>query len=108
MWRAYADHRVAAHEPATVRAMLADYRAGLGLDREHGEADRRLGRRLSCWTLVLGSLRDDLEELHGNVREVWRPWATDRRERGRDGSHHMAEEAPEELVARVPAFPKEA
>ncbi|WP_308283231.1 alpha/beta hydrolase [Pseudonocardia nigra] len=37
---AYAEYRRAIHDPATVRAMLEDYRAGLGLDRAHDEADR--------------------------------------------------------------------
>jgi hypothetical protein len=31
-------------DPATVAAMVADYRAGLGVDREHDDDDRRAGR----------------------------------------------------------------
>jgi haloacetate dehalogenase len=50
---AYADYHAAIHDPATVRAMLEDYRAGLGPDRAHDEADRAAGRRLACPTLVL-------------------------------------------------------
>ena len=45
----------AIHDPATVRAMLEDYRAGLGVDRAHDEADRAAGRRITCPTLVLWS-----------------------------------------------------
>jgi len=40
----YADYRRAIHDPETVHAMCEDYRAGLGVDREHDEADRRAGR----------------------------------------------------------------
>jgi len=101
---AYADYRAAIHDPATVRAMLEDYRAGLGLDREHDEADRRAGRRLSCPVLVLWALRDDLEDLYGDVLAVWRPWAPDLRGRGLDCGHHIAEEAPEQLAAELLAF----
>ena len=32
---AYEDFRAAIHDPATVHGMLEDYRAGLGIDREH-------------------------------------------------------------------------
>jgi haloacetate dehalogenase len=101
---AYADYRAAIHDPATVRAMLEDYRAGLGLDRAHDEADRRAGRRVACPVLVLWALKDDLEELHGDVLAVWRPWAPDLRGRGLDCGHHMAEEAPEELAGELLSF----
>src|SRR4051794_7509565 len=39
----YRELRAAIHDPATVRAMLEDYRAGLGVDRDHEEADQRAG-----------------------------------------------------------------
>lgn len=80
------------------------YRAGLGIDREHDEADRRQGHRVACPTLVLWSLRDDLEQLYGDVLGVWRPWTTAVRGRGLDCGHHMAEEAPVELASELAAF----
>jgi haloacetate dehalogenase len=101
---AYEDFRAAIHDPATVHGMIEDYRAGLGIDREHDEADRRAGRRIACPTLVLWSLRDDLERLYGDVLAVWRPWATNCQGRGIDCGHHMAEEAPEELARELLAF----
>jgi haloacetate dehalogenase len=52
--QAFAEYRSAIHDPATVHAMLEDYRAGLGLDRAHDEADRAAGRRVRCPTLRLG------------------------------------------------------
>ena len=54
--RTYAEYRAAIHDPATVRAMLEDYRAGLGMDRADEEADRAAGRRVAlpdaacCWS----------------------------------------------------------
>lgn len=47
---AYAEYRTAIHDPATVRAMPEDYRAGLGIDRAHEQADRAAGRRLATPT----------------------------------------------------------
>ena len=84
--------------------MIEDYRAELGVDREHDETDRRAGRRLACPALVLWSLRDDLEYLYGDVLDVWRPWTTRLQGRGIDSGHHMAEEAPIELAKELLAF----
>ena len=101
---AYLDIQPAIHDPATVHGMIEDYRAGLGIDREHDEADRRNGRRVACPTLALWSLRDDLKELYGDVLNVWRPWTTDLRGGGIDSGHDMAEEAPDELARELLLF----
>jgi haloacetate dehalogenase len=101
---AFADYRRAIHDPATVHAMCEDYRAGLGVDRAHDDADRRAGRRLACPLLVLWAARDDLGELYGDVLGVWRNWADDLRGRPVDCGHHLSEEAPEELAAELRAF----
>jgi haloacetate dehalogenase len=101
----HADFRRAIADPATVRAMLEDYRAGLTVDRAAEEADRAAGRRVGCPTLVLWSARDDLEELHGDPLAVWSGWTVDLRGgRPVDSGHHMAEEAPDELVAALVPF----
>jgi haloacetate dehalogenase len=100
----YADYRAAFHDPATVHGMIEDYRAGLEIDRAHDEADRRAGRTLACLVLCLWALRDDLEDLYGDVLAVWRPWAPELRGRGLDCGHHMAEEAPEELARELVSF----
>jgi haloacetate dehalogenase len=100
----HADFRKAIHDPATVHAMLEDYRAGLGVDRLADEADRAAGRRVSAPTLVLWSSRDDLEYLYGDVLAVWAPWTVDLHGGVIDSGHHIAEEAPEELAARLTAF----
>ena len=101
----HADHLAAIRDPATVHAMIEDYRAGLGVDRAAEEADRAAGRRVTCPILVLWSARDDLEQLHGDPRLIWAGWATDLRGGGPiDSGHHMAEEAPEELAAALVPF----
>ncbi len=100
----YADYRRAIHDPDTVRAMLEDYRAGLGVDRDADDADRAAGRRVRCPTLVAWSARDDLPDLYGNVLEIWRAWADDPRGAVIDSGHHMAEEAPGQLAATLARF----
>ncbi|SFP71216.1 haloacetate dehalogenase [Amycolatopsis arida] len=100
----FADFHRAIHDPATVRAMLEDYRAGLGVDRAHDDADKATGRRLHCPLLALWSLRDDLGDLYDDIGAIWREWADDVRTGTIDSGHHMAEEAPDELAAALRAF----
>ena len=101
---AFADYRRAIHDPETVHAMVEDYRAGLGIDREHDEADRAAGRRVRSPTLVAWSVHDDLEELWGDPVAIWRGWADDVRGARIDSGHHMAEEAPDQLAAVLGEF----
>ncbi len=96
--------RAATRNPDVVRAMLEDYRAGLTVDRQHEEADRARGARIGCPTLILWSLRDDLEDLYGDPRTIWRDWADDVRGQGIDAGHHVAEEAPGPLSAALGDF----
>ena len=100
----YADYRRAIHDPDTVRAMLEDYRAGLGVDRAADEADMAEGRRVQCPTLLLWSTRDDTHELYDDLLAVWEPWTTQLRGAPVDSGHHMAEDAPEALAAHLLDF----
>jgi haloacetate dehalogenase len=101
---AYAELRAAVHHEATVHAMCEDYRAGLGLDRDHDDADRRVGRRVTCPTLVLWATEDDLPILYDDILDIWRGWADDITGGPFVSGHHMAEEAPEELAAELRRF----
>lgn len=76
----------------------------IGVDRAADDADRTAGRRIACPTLVLWSTRDDMEKLYGDVLAVWKAWATDVRGGPVESGHHMAEEAPDELAAKLIAF----
>jgi haloacetate dehalogenase len=100
----YDEWRTAIRNPQVVRAMLEDYRAGLTVDRDDEEADRAAGTRITCPVLVLWSLRDDLEELYGDPRLIWRSWADDVHGYGIDSGHHMAELAPAELADALSRF----
>lgn len=94
----------ATRDPATVLAMLEDYRAGLGVDREHEEQDRRAGHTVTCPTLFLWSTADDMVDLYGDPLAVWRPWADDLRGEPIASGHHVAEENPSALVRALTAF----
>jgi haloacetate dehalogenase len=100
----YDEWREAMRNPAVVRAMLEDYRAGLTLDREHEEVDRAAGHRLGMPLLVLWSRRDDLEDLYGDPLVIWRDWGIDVRGHSIDSGHHMAEEAPDALATSLGDF----
>jgi haloacetate dehalogenase len=100
----YEEWRDAIRNPAVVRAMLEDYRAGLTIDRRHEDADRAAGTKLSCPALVLWSQRDDLGDLYGDPVRIWSAWANDVEGHSIDSAHHMAEEAPGALAASLGAF----
>lgn len=71
-----ADFLAATRDPAVVRGMLADYRAGLEYDFYDDQQDDRFGRRLTCPLAVLWSSKDDMESLYGNPIEPWRQWTS--------------------------------
>jgi haloacetate dehalogenase len=101
----HADWWRAVHTPEVVYAMVGDYRAGLHVDRHDEAADRAAGRLVACPTLVGWSLQDDMEELYGDPLAIWREWTTGPLTGATvDSGHHVAEEAPEELVAALAGF----
>jgi haloacetate dehalogenase len=97
------DWKRAIRNPDTVRAMLEDYRAGLGVDRAADEADRAAGRTIRCPVLVAWSRHDDTDR-SGDPVEIWRAWAADVRGAVIDSGHHMAEDAPEQLASTLRDF----
>jgi haloacetate dehalogenase len=100
----YADYLRAIHDPATVHAMMEDYRAGLGIDRAHDDEDRRSGRKVGCPVLVIWATRDDMEDLYGDPLSVWDAWADDLQGARIDSGHHLAEEAPGALLDELRRF----
>src|SRR4051794_27117633 len=94
----------AVQNPETVRAMLEDYRAGLGVDCDDELADRRAGRTVRCPMLFLWSTRDDMEDLYGDPLAIWRSWADDVRGAPIESGHHVAEENPAALARALIDF----
>jgi len=100
----HADLSAAIHNPAVVHGMCEDYRAGLGVDRDHEEADRAAGRQVACPTLLLESAHDDLD-IHGDPAAIWAPWlARPLSHRVIDSGHHQAEEAPSSVAEALLSF----
>jgi haloacetate dehalogenase len=100
----FADYYRAIHDPATVHAMLEDYRAGISVDRAADDADASVGRTVRCPTLLLWSAYDDLGELYGDPLAIWRSWAPDLRGHELASGHHMAEEIPDSLAEEIAMF----
>jgi len=101
----YEDLVDAIRNAETVRAMLADYRAGLHVDRRHAELDRSAGRQISCPALIGWSSDDDMEHLYGDPAAIWEPWCSQPVETARIRSgHHMAEENPADLADAIVDF----
>lgn len=98
----YAEFRAATRDPATVRAMLEDYRAGLSVDQHDERADRAAGRLVVCPVLHLWSSQDDLTQLHGDTVAIWREWVEGTvTGQAIDSGHHMAEENPGAVAAAL-------
>ncbi len=101
----YDDLVDAIQEPATVRAMLEDYRAGLHVDRRHAELDRSANRQVTCPTLIGWSIHDDMELLYGDPAAIWRSWCSQPVDTARiDSGHHMAEQNPAQLADAIIGF----
>jgi haloacetate dehalogenase len=100
----YAELVEVINDPGTVRAMLEDFRAALGVDREADRADRLAGRTIGCPTLVLWSRRGDVEVLYGDPLAVWKVWAEDLRGFSIDSGQQVAEENPDALVEALTDF----
>jgi haloacetate dehalogenase len=91
-------------DPATIHASCEDYRAAAGIDLEHDNADRQVGRWVRCPVLALWGER-------GTVNRLFRP--VDDWQRVCEGSvagrrlatgHYLAEEAPDEVAAELERF----
>jgi haloacetate dehalogenase len=100
----HADLWAALRDPAVIHGMCEDYRAGLAIDRQHEEADRRAGRQVRCPTLLLTATEDDID-IHGDPEMIWRPWIAGPLRRALIHSgHHQAEQAPDQVAAALLAF----
>lgn len=89
-------------DPATVHAICEQYRAAATLDHAHDSTDRGLVR-IRCPVLVLWGAGGPVDTWYQPL-EVWRQWADDVRGGPIAGGHFLAEEAPNETVARLAEF----
>lgn len=101
---ARADYLGALHEPGTIEAICEDYRAAATIDLDHDRASRAAGETLRCPVLALWGARGSLPRWY-DPAAIWRGYAAGPLETGAVGSgHYLAEEAPEEVLARLEGF----
>jgi len=84
-----------------VHGMCEDYRAGLRVDRAADDADRAAGRRVACPVLVLWATVTTCRRSMGDPLAVWRDWADEVTGHVVESGHHLAEGAPDALVAAL-------
>ena len=101
---ARADYLAALHTPGTVMAICEDYRAAATIDLDHDRASRAAGQRIACPLLALWGGKGAVGKWY-DVLAVWRDYAAGPVEGGAVASgHYLAEEAPEEVLARLAPF----
>jgi haloacetate dehalogenase len=98
---AYAEYLRCMRDPATLHAMIEDYRAAASIDLEHDESD--LDKKLECPLLVLWGGKGAMEPLY-DVLSTWRERATDVRGRALSAGHWIPEELPEQLYDEAMHF----
>jgi haloacetate dehalogenase len=93
--------------PAAVRSMCEDYRAGATIDRELDAADRAAGRRIECPVLVLWGAQGALPRLYDDVLGVWRDWVRDPGQlsgQALEASHFIPEDQPTGTTSALEGF----
>jgi haloacetate dehalogenase len=102
-----AAYAAALRAPGHAHAICEEYRAAATIDREHDAADRSVGRKIMCPTLVLWSAGSGLDSWYreaGGPLGIWRQWAHEVRGEAVAGGHFFPEEQPEDTAARLIDF----
>ncbi|HET6865908.1 MAG TPA: alpha/beta hydrolase [Solirubrobacteraceae bacterium] len=91
-------------DPATVRAICEDYRAGATIDRQLDDADR--GRTtIACPVLALWGADGALPRFYDDPLELWRVYATQVTGRAVEhASHFLVEDEPGVVAEELLAF----
>ncbi|HEY0826398.1 MAG TPA: alpha/beta hydrolase [Ramlibacter sp.] len=100
---ALAEYERCAAIPGTAEAIVADYRAGAGIDLQHDQADLDAGRRLAQPLRVLWGEHGAVGRCF-DVPALWRPVAADFSGRSLPCGHYIAEEAPALLLDEILTF----
>jgi len=101
---ARADYLAALREQDTVTSICEDYRAAAGIDLVHDRESRAAGRRIRCPLLVLWGSKGRIGQWYKPI-DLWRRYADGPVTGGPVASgHYLAEETPEETLARLDAF----
>lgn len=87
--------------PATLHAIMEDYRAGASIDLEHDQAD--LDRKIQCPLLVLWGRQGVVGRLY-DVLAIWKKQSVSVQGRGLPGGHWLAEQLPDDLYDELIRF----
>ena len=96
-------YRAAFRDPAVRHAICEDYRAAVTEDLAFDRADREAGRKRPCPFMVLWPEADWVKGGPMPV-EIWRRWADDVEGWATGGGHLQAEDAPDEVIAKLGLF----
>lgn len=98
------DYRAAFRQPARIRAMCEDYRAGQTIDRAHDDATHAAGEKIQAPLLALWGAAGIPGRGGAGPLAVWREWATNVTGHGIDAGHFLCEENPDDTLAALAPF----
>jgi haloacetate dehalogenase len=79
----------------TIRGSCGDYRAAASIDFELDSQDAERGSKITRPTLLLWGRQSHTGKVYGDIRKIWREYATDVVGEGLDCGHYVPEEAPD-------------
>jgi haloacetate dehalogenase len=94
-------------DPIHAHAICEEYRAAATLDREHDQADRATGRRISSPLLALWSAAGALDTWYredSGPLALWHAWGDDVRGHAVDAGHFFPEEVPQQTAEALSRF----
>ncbi len=100
---AFAEYLRCYREPGCIHAVCEDYRASVGVDREHTQADAKAGRKVTQPLLVIWGDKGTVGEMF-DVVALWKQEADDVRGQGLPCGHLIPEEQPNALLEAVEGF----
>jgi len=100
---AMAQYRRNFHDPARLKAMCDDYRAGATVDTEHDLASQAAGDRITAPTLALWGAAGIAASAETPL-DVWGRWCPDLRGEAIRSGHFLPEENPAETGAALARF----
>ncbi|MEM7188306.1 MAG: alpha/beta hydrolase [Pseudomonadota bacterium] len=104
---ALADYLRHIRDPATVTSICEDYRAAATIDLDHDRASRAAGQRITCPLMILWGSKGKIGEWY-DAPSIWSTYADNITDSGAiESGHYLAEENPDDVLARVMPFFKD-
>jgi haloacetate dehalogenase len=101
--RALDHYRAAFSDPLRIHAHCEDYRAGRYADLANDEADRAVGKTITCPLLALWGGVGIANET-GRPLKIWQQWAPGATGRPIDSGHFLTEESPDATAGELLKF----